>query len=157
MYLAYRLDVFQSVILKRLRPVGDIFSGYITGLTHPDVLSFNREPISLAIMFSFSTKLYISILAISAIQYWLSLRFKNFIAAIGIGLGLFIAGLLLMEWPKTIYYPYSYTGLTYFKDLRKGITGTSKHEIYSLFWFGVVLMLGFVDTVKRREEDNFYR
>jgi hypothetical protein len=128
-----------------------ILSGYITGLIHPDVFSFNREPIPLAKMFRFSAKLYMSILAISAIQYWLSLRFKNFIAAIGIGLALFIAGLLVIEWPKSVYNPYVYTALTYFKDLRKGITGTSEHELYSLIWFGAVLILGFVDTVKRKE------
>lgn len=128
-----------------------ILSGFIAGLIHPDVYSFNREPIPFAKMFRFSAKLYMSILAISAIQYWLSLRFRNFIAAIGIGLGLFITGLLIIEWPKSIYYPYVYTGLTYFNDLRKGITSTSKHEIYSLIWFGVVLLLGFLDTVKRKE------
>lgn len=128
-----------------------ILSGYITGLIHPDEYSFTREPIPFAKMFRLSSKLYISILAMSAIQYWLSLRFKNFIAAIGIGLGLFITGIFLIEWPKAIYYPYAYTALTYFKDLRKDPAGTSRLEIYSLIWFAVVLMLGFLDTVKRKE------
>ena len=128
-----------------------ILSGYISGILHPESYNFTKEPIPLVKMVKISSKLYLSVLAISAIQYWLSLRFKNFIASIGIGAALFIIGLVLIEWPKNIYYPYVYTALTYFKDLRKGNTVTSNHEIYSLIWFGGVLLLSFLDTVNRKE------
>ena len=39
---------------------------------------------------------YVSLLAISAIQFWLGLRFRNFIVSTGIGIALWFAGSLLV-------------------------------------------------------------
>jgi hypothetical protein len=42
-------------------------------------------------------KTFISLLAIISFQYWLSLRFRNFIVPIGIGLGLLVTSLILYQ------------------------------------------------------------
>jgi lantibiotic transport system permease protein len=100
-------------------------------------------------LLSFTGKQYIAILGMTAMQYWLSLRLKNYIAPLGIGLALVIIGIIILPSSKVIYYPYAYTAVTFFKN--KGSNGLADHEIYSLVWFGVILALAFWDTSKRKE------
>lgn len=95
-----------------------------------------------------SGKMYGSILAVTAFQYWLTLRLKNYIAPVGIGLALLITGIVIIQWEHIRYYPYVYTALTYFRDLNRG---NLSHQKFSYIWFAVILLLAFVDTVKRKE------
>lgn len=99
-------------------------------------------------MLVLSGKMYASILAVTAVQYWLSLRLRNYIAPVGIGLALLITGIMIIQWEKIVYYPYVYTALTYFKDLNKGALN---HLVYSYCWFVGILLLAFWDTIKRKE------
>jgi lantibiotic transport system permease protein len=48
------------------------------------------------------------LLPVIALQYFLSLKFKNFIVGIGVGMALVIAGLILINWEKLYLFPYSY-------------------------------------------------
>jgi lantibiotic transport system permease protein len=100
-------------------------------------------------LLSFTARQYIAILGMTSIQYWLSLRLRNYIAPLGIGLGLIIIGITMLGWEKVIYYPYAYTAVTFFKN--KGSNGLATHEVYSLIWFAAVLVLAFLDTSKRKE------
>jgi hypothetical protein len=127
--------------------VSILFAGFSVNIIHGGY-TFSSTAVPWNEVLTVSGKMYISILAMTAIQYWISLRFKNFIAPIGIGLGLLITGLMIMQWEKVIYYPYAYTALTYFKDLNKG---RLVHLNYSLIWFVGIILLAFWDTVKRKE------
>lgn len=120
--------------------------GWVANIIHKDYRFFEAA-VPWKMLLRMTGKLYIAILGITAIQYWLSLRFKNYIVPLGIGMALLITGLIIMGWDKVIYYPYSYAALTYFKS---NVVG-SKHEYYSLIWFAVVTMLGFIDTINRKE------
>ncbi|SDF62498.1 hypothetical protein SAMN04487996_111309 [Dyadobacter soli] len=66
-----------------------------------------------------SSRIYLGSLAISVIQYWLSLRFRNFVIPLGFGLGLWITGIILMDWDKSIYYPYVYSAFMFFINFDK--------------------------------------
>lgn len=128
-----------------------VISGYATSLVNAGY-SFTQRPVPWNKLFILSGKLYISSLAITSIQYWLSLRFKNYIAPLGIGLALLITGLIILQWEKIAYYPYAYTALSFFRGANPGASATlGKNEWYSLVWFVIILLLGFADTVKRKE------
>lgn len=124
-----------------------LLTGYIANMVVSGFTFFD-SPIPWKEMLTISGKMYVSILAVTAIQYWISLRLKNFIAPIGIGLALMVTGLMIIQWGKIIYYPYAYTALTYFKDLNKG---RLVHLNYSWIWFAGIILLAFWDTVKRKE------
>lgn len=66
-----------------------------------------------------SGRVYLGCLSVSIIQYWLSLRFRNFVIPLGLGLGLWITGIILMDWNKSIYYPYVYSAFMFFIDFEK--------------------------------------
>lgn len=126
-----------------------LIAGYGANMVHGRYTFFDT-PVPWKDMLVVTGKMYTAVLAMTAIQYWISLRFKNFIAPIGIGLALLITGIMIIQWEKIIYYPYAYTALTYFKNLNKQNTGLV-HLNYSWIWFVAVTMLAFLDTVKRKE------
>ena len=84
-----------------------------------------------------------------AIQFWLGLRFKNFIIPIGIGIACYFAGtLLVMELKDSviIYSPYTmlfYSGLPEYNYV-------NMVNWYSLGYTIVFLGIGFLDFKRKR-------
>lgn len=128
-----------------------IIAGYATSLINSNY-HFTEKEIPWRRLCILSARLYISSLAITSIQYWLSLRLKNYIAPLGIGLALLITGIMLLQWEKIYYYPYAYTALTFFRGNNPEVnTGLNKNEWFSLGWFIIILLLGFIDSITKKE------
>jgi hypothetical protein len=125
-----------------------IAAGVIANAFHHD-FTFFSSAIPWGEMGKVTGKMYISVLGMTAIQYWLSLRLRNYIAPMAIGIVLVITGIIAMQWDKIVYFPYAYSALTYFKELSNRTGGV--HFKWSFVWFGVILLLGFIDTIKRKE------
>lgn len=107
-----------------------------------DVLT---QPVDIKDIFKLRAIVYVALLPMSVLQFWLGLRFKNFITPIGIGIALWITGSILVLEVKADfaeYFPYSYHAMTNFSN--------AKSEISSYFWFALgyailFLMLSFLD------------
>jgi lantibiotic transport system permease protein len=97
-------------------------------------------------------KIYFSTLAISAIQYWLSLRFRNFIIPMGIGLGLLISGIIVHQWDRLYFHPYMYPIISFMRDFERKPDFVFKAQMLDVCWFVVVLLTAFLDMVRRREK-----
>jgi lantibiotic transport system permease protein len=95
--------------------------------------------------------IYFSVIAITAIQYWLSLRFRNFIAPVGIGLALVITGLIIHQWDQLYYYPYMYPAIAYWPEFHRSQEFYHKAELFDGIWFVAMLLLAFGDTLWRKE------
>ncbi|MES1218951.1 MAG: ABC transporter permease [Bacteroidota bacterium] len=114
---------------------------------------FLKNPLDWLTLWKLNWQTYLSIMGMSAIQYWLSLRFKNFIAAIGIGLALLIASLIAVPfWDHVDTLPYAYPMLT-MKNFASKANQLSLpgHEIYSVFYFIGFTLLAFLDMKYRKE------
>lgn len=93
---------------------------------------------------------YVAVLAIFAIQFWLGLRFKNFIVPIAIGLACWLAGtMMVFEFNSSSakYFPYSFHVFS--------LSPKHKHLLQQVEWtsFGyavIFLLLGFIDFRRRR-------
>lgn len=95
-------------------------------------------------------RLFISTLGIIALQYWLSMRFKNFIIPIGIGLASLIATLIAMRWEHIFKIPYAHPFLTMqFGEVKKGFL--QNHEWNAIGYFIAFTALGFLDMRYRKE------
>ncbi|THU40891.1 hypothetical protein FAM09_01895 [Niastella caeni] len=103
-------------------------------------------------MFLISVKIYFSVLAITSIQYWLSLRFRNFIVPVGIGLALLITGLTIHSWEHLYYYPYMYPAISFLPNFEKIPSFVQKAQLFNAIWFVMVLLIGFFDLVQRKEK-----
>ncbi len=115
---------------------------------------FLDNSIDLGLLFLLSFKTYISILGISAIQYCLALRFKNFVVPVGIGLVLLVCGVIALNisWEHIYKYPYAYPMLT--SDLMKkaGRPFLENHEWNSIGYFLFFLLIGFFDMKMRKQK-----
>ena len=97
-----------------------------------------------------ATNSYISVLGLCAIQFWLGLRFKNFIVPVAIGLACWFTGSMMVMEAKSsiaVYFPYSFHVYASFDN--------HKHLLNQVLWTSlayavVVLFIGFMDFKRRR-------
>jgi lantibiotic transport system permease protein len=93
---------------------------------------------------------YIVLSSLCALQYWLGLKFKNFIIPIGIGLGCYFAGTVLvmqLGQSQILYFPYTmflYSGLPEYKPYVSGMMW------YSLAYTLLFLAIGYLDFKGKR-------
>jgi len=97
-------------------------------------------------------KTFISLLAIISFQYWLSLRFRNFIVPIGIGLGLLVTSLILyqLRWEHIYKVPYAFPVLT-MEGIREPDFKLQNHEWNAIAYFIFFTLLAFLDMRFRKE------
>jgi lantibiotic transport system permease protein len=99
-------------------------------------------------------KTYIAILGISAIQYCISLRFKNFIAPVGIGLALLVGALVAREagWAHIYKVPFAHPLLTLQTLGKPARPFIENHEWNSILYFLAFMLIGFLDLRFKREK-----
>jgi lantibiotic transport system permease protein len=100
--------------------IGIILSAVIPTLLFDGALP--KQPLPIWLFIKSNIKIYITILPIIAIQYLISLRAKNFLVPVGVGL-LFLIGALIITpfWDKAFLIPYSYVMVTVFVQARENI------------------------------------
>lgn len=130
-----------------------ILSGVLTNLINSD-FTFLSRPINWQKLATLSLKSYISILGISAIQYWASLRFKNFIVPVGIGLALLVASFIAMQfqWEHIYKLPYALPILTMQSFGRAGRPLIENHEWNSILYFLAFMLIGLLDLKFKKEK-----
>lgn len=147
----YLAIVLMILVLFVMFNVFMIMAGYIPNLFHSQ-LTFFKSPVPVMKILSLSGHTFISLLAIISLQYWFSLRFRNFIVPIGVGLGLLVATLVAMGWEHVDKLPYSYPYLSFTKFVEAGSSGVLfKHEVYGIVYFIVFTLIGFLDMKMRKE------
>ncbi len=128
-----------------------ILSGVVANLIISKYV-FLKSPIDWEKLWNQNWHTYLSIMGMSAAQYWLSLRFKNFIAAIGIGLALLITSLIAVPfWNHVDTLPYAYPILTVQNFGSKAPRSMPNHELYSVLYFIGFTLIAFFDMKYRKE------
>ncbi len=92
---------------------------------------------------------YILLLAVCTIQFWIGLRFKNFIVPIGIGFALWLAGTIMAVQYKSdlvFYFPYSFPAFPVSTKLKLQLTQVAWTSLgYALLF----VIIGFFDFRRR--------
>ncbi len=131
--------------------MGMILSGLFVNLVNPHY-TFFRHAIAWKELLRWDLKTYISVLGIAGFQYWLSLRFRNFIVPIAIGLALLILSLALLQWEHIYKMPYAAPVLT-FLSIRNKVPGLIQHhEWNTIGYFLTFTLLAYLDLLFRREK-----
>jgi lantibiotic transport system permease protein len=94
---------------------------------------------------------YILCLAICGIQFWMGLRFRNFIVPIGIGFALWLTGTIMAVQYKSnlvFYFPYSFHAFPVSTKLKSQLTQVAWTSLGYAFLF---LIVGFFDFRRRTE------
>ncbi len=113
-------------------------------------LDLLNQPVNVSEVVLHVVSSYISLLALISIQFWLGLRFRNFIAPIGIGVAVWFLGSLMvmnMKAPLAEYFPYSYHVYAAFPESRLNFDNV---RWMSAGYAVLFLLIGFLDFKKRR-------
>lgn len=96
-------------------------------------------------------KFLLTCLPLLALQYLVSLQFKNFLIPIGTGLALVIGGLIALSWKYIYLIPSAYTSLHYFQSLGKNVPG---HNIpaWSAGYFLLFTFSGYMLYLFKKEK-----
>ena len=145
--------IFISLIIFCL---GLFLVGLVSGIFHSELGFLNTTP-EFGVILESMLHLFVSVLGIIAIQFLISIRFRNFIIPIGIGLFLSITGSILVAvWENAKYFPYSFPQLLQMNSFgmvqmnHYGIFSTA--EIVSVLYFILVSILGLFVFMKQRLE-----
>jgi hypothetical protein len=115
----------------------------------PD-LNVLQQPLDFYRVLKYIANTYIFLLAVGAIQFWIGLRFKNFLIPIAIGLVLWLTGTILaLEYHSAFanYFPYSFQTFTFAPGHGLELNVIAMTSIgYTVFFLAV----GFLDFRRRR-------
>jgi hypothetical protein len=130
-----------------------ILSGISINLIKPGY-TFLQHELDWSLIMQLNARTYISLLGISAIQFWLSLRFKNFIAPMGIGLALLVCAIVALgfHWKHVYKLPHAFPALTFMSIEKKGSMSLENHELNSIGYFIVFTLMGYFDLLLRKEK-----
>ena len=130
-------------------------SAVLANLIHKEYTFFSHG-FNMNDLLKTNLKTFVSLLAIISIQYWLSLRIKNFIAPIGIGLALLITSIIIQPWEHIYKVPYAFPFITFISIekgvLKSGSTLLQNHELNSLGYFAFFTLIAFLDLRFRKEK-----
>ena len=120
-----------------------------THFLHP-ALDLLRQPIDATRLLVRTVNTYVTILALCAFQFWLGLRFRNFIIPIAVGFVLWIAGMMMtFEFKSNLvdFFPYSFQNFPFIAQFQSKMTQVAWT---SVGYAAVFLLLGFLDFRRRR-------
>lgn len=108
------------------------------------------QPFDALKLLSATVNMYVTMLALCAFQFWLGLRFRNFVVPIAIGLTLWILGMMMsLEFQSGFvdYFPYDFQTFAYLPKLQPKMTQVAWTSVAYTVLF---LLLGFQDFKRRR-------
>jgi hypothetical protein len=146
-FINIQLLIFLFLVTNQLLMLVD---AVILHFIEPSLHVLN-QPLNSSAIVATLVNSYVALLAICVIQFWLGLRFKNFIIPIAIGISLWFIGSILVMQTKSAfaeYFPYSFHMYASFPQF--------KHkDLSSIHWTSVghavlFLLVGFLDFRRKR-------
>jgi hypothetical protein len=112
-------------------------------------LNLFTHPLDINTMVVNAANAYMLVMGLCAIQFWMGLRFRNFIVPIGIGFALWLMGTIMAVQYKSdlvFYFPYSFQAFPVSTKLKAQVTTVA---FTSLGYAVLVLLPAFFDFRKR--------
>jgi lantibiotic transport system permease protein len=132
--------------------IGFYLSAAIPALIFGNV-PFPFAPIPFGDFWNANVNFFVCCLPILALQYLLSLQFKNFLAPVGAGLAIWFLGIGLLSWEYSYLFPYNHGAIKFLTA-----TGHFKHEIpvrleyLALIYFAAFTIAGWFLYVTKKEK-----
>ncbi|MEO6129980.1 MAG: ABC transporter permease [Ferruginibacter sp.] len=95
---------------------------------------------------------FIDCLPIIALQYLISLQFKNFLLPIGIGFGLWMGSISALSWKFGYLIPYTYSMLNFLKDGNKAATPGINIHYLAIGYFIIFTIVSYWLYVRKNEK-----
>jgi hypothetical protein len=125
--------------------IGILVAGILPSLLFDHKLPIQGIPITYFLRANFNY--FVTCLPILAIQYLISLKFNNFLIAVGIGLLGLIGSLIAMPWKYVYLFPYSYSPMTVFPGKKDFPIYT-----YAFVYFAIIMIISYILYVSKKEK-----
>lgn len=143
------LMLLQFLILFNL---GIMVAGFLPHAIYG--VAYPQEAFPFEFFLTKSAWFFVDCLPIVALQYLISLQFKNFMIPLGAGIGLMVASLIALEWEYGYFIPYTYCPYNFF-ELRK-VAGMGPQSVNVHFWalgyFVLFTLLSYVLYITKKEK-----
>lgn len=151
-YFSKLAAIFGLIILLFLVfNILSIVAAIVPDLVYNKKLGFINKRFSWLRFLNLNIRLFIACWGIIAIQYWISLRFKNLVVPIGIGLACLIITLIAMGWEHIFKVPYAFPFLTF--QYAKSTNGfLQNHEWNAIGYCLTFILIGLYDLIFRKEK-----
>lgn len=132
--------------------LGVYLSAIVPAMLFDDV-PFPSAPIPFRTFWNANVNFFVDCLPIAALQYLLSLQFKNFLVPIGAGFAIWFVGIGMLAWEYSYFFPYIHGAISYLTA-----TGQMKREIpvnvelLALVYFAVFMIAGWFLYVTKNEK-----
>jgi lantibiotic transport system permease protein len=93
-------------------------------------------------------------LPIIALQYLISLQFKNFLVPLSVGLGLLVAALIATEWKYGYIIPYTYCPLNFmtFRKEAAPVFQSINIHLWAFNYFIFFIIIGYLLYIFQKEK-----
>jgi len=125
--------------------IGILAAGLLPSLLFDHKMPIQGIPITYFLRANFNY--FITCLPILAIQYLISLKFNNFLVAVGIGLLGLIGSLIAMPWKYVYLIPYSYSPMTVF-PVKKDFSIYT----YAFVYFVIIMIISYILYISKKEK-----
>jgi hypothetical protein len=143
-FIAKYLQVHMLILL--LMVSFNVFMAVAIVVAHfiSPALNLLNKPFNTSAWVAFNVNAYVAILAISAIQFWLGLRSKNFIIPIAIGFAMWLTDTMMLiafQVSNADLFPYTYPA---FSEISEHKLKLNTIHLYSAGFAALFLILGFM-------------
>ncbi len=135
-FILFNIGIYLAGIIPTL---------FFSGVPYPE------EPIPFLFFFKENVKYFIDCLPILALQYMISLQFKNFLVPVGGGIAIWILSIAVLGWKHGHWIPYSYCGLNYLRGIGKYNSETQIH-LFAIGYFIVFTVISYILYLTKKEK-----
>jgi hypothetical protein len=136
LFALFNIGIYLSAIMPSI-----IFKG----------VPFPSEEFPLMDYITSGTYFFIDCLPVLALQYLLSLKFRNFLVSIGIGFALLIVSLLALNWKYGYIVPYIYLPLS-FEENQNYVDQSVNRHWWAFAYFIVITTMNYLLYIFKKEK-----
>lgn len=130
--------------------IGMYLAGILPGLFYSDVPApVQAYPFKEVLLTN--AEYFVCCLPVVALQFLISLLFRNFMIPLGVGIGLLISGLIALKWEYGFIHPYAYNALAYVSSLTDEIPRANIVNWAGVYFF-IFIAAAFVLYSSKREK-----
>jgi hypothetical protein len=138
-FILFNIGIYLSAIIPYL---------LVSGVNYP------KAPIPFVLFLKEDVLFFIDCLPIIAIQYLISLKYKNFLVPVGVGFAIWIAALGALSWKYGYTIPYTYCMYNYLKGQTGGraIKPDINIHLAAIFYFAVFTIMSYILYITKKEK-----
>lgn len=138
-FLLFNIGIYLSALVPYL---------IVGGVHYPEA------PIPFAIFIRENFLFFIDCLPIIAIQYLVSLKYKNFLVPVGLGICCWIAAIAVLSWKYGYLLPYTYTMFNYLKSHGGGraVIPSVNIHVMAIGYFVVITIVSYILYITKKEK-----